>query len=145
MAQQPGHSLGRLKNREALFDFVKKLRKSQEAAFNQQSNLIQHFLYKQHYTETYSDEYRRTSLLSRLTALSYTYFFALGDSIRQSTYHYPSWEGSPAKAMVTFYSEKLIKIRQFAVSCKQLILQVYTYLRDSHAKSFYHESMWSAL
>ena len=30
--------------------------------------------------------------------------------------------------MVTFHSEKLIEIRQFAVSRKQLILQVYTYL-----------------
>jgi hypothetical protein len=67
------------------------------------------------------------------------------DSIRQSAYDHPNWEGGPAKAMISFHSGKLIEIRQFAVSCKQLILQVYTYLRDSHAKSFYHESMSSAL
>ena len=68
------------------------------------------------------------------------------DSIRQSVYDYPNWEGCPAKAMlVTFHLEKLIEIRQFAVSQKQLILQVYTYIRDSHAKSFYQESMSSTL
>jgi hypothetical protein len=40
-----------------------------------------------------------------------------------------------------FHSEKLMEIRQFAASRKQLILQIYTYLRDAQAKDFYHESM----
>jgi hypothetical protein len=47
--------------------------------------------------------------------------------------------------MLSFHSEKLIEIRQFAVSRKQLILQVYTYLRDAQAKDFYHESMAGAI
>ena len=139
------HSLGRIKDRTSLFEFVKKLRKSHDAAFNQQSNLVQHFLSKRHYTEAYSEEYCRSGLLSRITSLSYTYFFALAETIRQSAHDYPSWEGGPAHAMLTVHSDKLVEIRQFAVSRKQLILQVYTYLRDSHAKSFYHESMSNAL
>ena len=61
------HSLGRIKDRVSLFEFVKKLiRKSQEAAFNQQSNLMHHFLCKRHYTGTYSEEYCCAGLLSRL-------------------------------------------------------------------------------
>jgi hypothetical protein len=139
------HSLGKVKNRDSLFEFVKKLRKSQEAAFNQQSNLVQHFLAKRNYSEKYAEEYCRSSLLARITALSYTYFFALGDAARQSAHDYPDWGAGPAKAMISFHSEKLIEIRQFAVSRKQLILQVYTYLRDAQAKSFYHESMSGAL
>ena len=139
------HSLGRIKDRTSLFEFVKKLRRNQEAAFNQQSNLVQHFLSKRQYSEAYSEEYCRSGLLSRITSLSYTYFFALADTIRQSAHDYPSWEGGPAHAMLTVHSDKLVEIRQFAVSRKQLILQVYTYLRDSHAKSFYHESMSNAL
>ena len=90
------HSLGRIKDRDSLFEFVKKLRKSHEAAFTQQSNLVQHFLTKRHYSETYSEEYCRAGLLSRISKLSYTYFFALGDSIRQSAHDYPNWEGGPA-------------------------------------------------
>ena len=59
------HSLGRVKNRESLFQLIEKVRKSQEPAFNQQSNLIQHFLSKRHYiAETYSNEYCRADLLS---------------------------------------------------------------------------------
>ena len=47
--------------------------------------------------------------------------------------------------MLRFHSEKLMEIRQFSVSRKQLILQMYTYLRDAQAKDFYHESMAGAL
>jgi hypothetical protein len=49
------------------------------------------------------------------------------------------------KAMVSFHSEKLIEILQFAVSRKQLILKIFTYLRDAQAKDSYHESMAGAL
>ena len=38
-----------------------------------------------------------------------------------------------------------MEIRQFAVSRKQLILQIYTYLRDAQAKYFYHESLAGAI
>jgi hypothetical protein len=58
-------------------------------------------------------------------------FFDLADAIHQLAYGHPQWEGGSARAMLAFHSEKLMEIRQFAVSRKQLILQVYTYLRDS--------------
>jgi hypothetical protein len=51
----------------------------------------------------------------------------------------------PAKAMLSFHLDKLLEICQFAVSPKQLILQVYTYLQDAHAKDYYQESMAGAL
>jgi hypothetical protein len=138
-------SLGKVNNREDVFEFVKKLGKSKKAAFRQEGNLIQHFLYQRQYSGTYIREYARSSLLNRITDRSFTYFFSLGDAIRQLAYNHPNWEGGPAKAMLAFHSEKLLEIRQFAVSRKQLILQVYSYLRDSHAKEFYHESMSGAL
>jgi hypothetical protein len=40
---------------------------------------------------------------------------------------------------------KLLEIRRFVVSQKQLILQMYAYLRDAQIKEFYHESMAGAL
>jgi hypothetical protein len=139
------HSLGKVKHREDVFEFVKKLGKSKKAAFKQEGNLIQHFLYERQYAGTYIREYARSSLLNRITDKSFTYFFTLADAIRQLAYNHPNWEGGPAKAMLSFHSEKMLEIRQFAVSRKQLILQIYAYLRDSHAKDFYHESMSGAL
>jgi hypothetical protein len=69
----------------------------------------------------------------------------LGDAIRQLAYDHPQWEGGPARAMLKFHADKLVEIRNFAVSRKQLILQVYTYLRDAKAQDFYHESMAGAI
>jgi hypothetical protein len=47
--------------------------------------------------------------------------------------------------MLQFHSDRLLQIRQNALSRKALILQTYTYLRDASAKSFYHESMTESL
>jgi hypothetical protein len=76
---------------------------------------------------------------------SFRSFFDLGDAIRQLAFDHPNREGGPAKAMLSFHSEKLMEIRQFTVSRKQLILRIYTYLRDAQAKEFYHESMSGAI
>jgi hypothetical protein len=76
---------------------------------------------------------------------SFRSFFDLADDIRQLAFDHLQWEGGPAKAMLSFHSDKLMEIRQHTVSRKQLILQTYTYLRDAQAKDFYHESMAGAI
>jgi hypothetical protein len=137
--------LGKVKNQEDLFEFVRKLRKSKKAAFKQEGNLIQHCLYQRHYDGRCIREHVRSSLLGVLSSRSFKSFFDLGDAIRQLAYDHPHWEGGPARAMLKFHSDKLAEIRQFSVSRKMLILQVYTYLRDAQAKDFYHESMAGAI
>jgi hypothetical protein len=139
------HSLGKVKSRDDLFEFVKKLRKSKEIAFKQEGNLIQQYMYARHYSGSFIEEYARSGLLCRITASSYRSFFDLGDAIRQLAFDHTSWDNGPAKAMLSFHSEKLADIRKYSVSRKQLILQVYTYLRDAQAKDFYHESMAGAI
>jgi hypothetical protein len=139
------HSLGRVKSREDLFEFVKKLGKSKKAAFKQETSLIQQFMYRRHYEEKFIREYTRSSLLCLISVRSFRNFFDLGNAIRQLAFDHTNWETGPAKAMLAFHSEKLLEIRQFAVSRKMLILQVYTYLRDAQAKDFYHESMAGAI
>jgi hypothetical protein len=135
------HSLGKIKSQEDLFEFVPKLRKSEKSAFLQQGNLIQHFLYQRHYSGTYIHEYVCSGLLALITAHSFRNFFDLGDAIGQLAYDHPHWDGGPAKAMLKFHADKLVEIWNFAVSRKQLVLQVYMYRRDARAKDFYHESM----
>jgi hypothetical protein len=137
--------MGKVKTWGDLLEFVCKLRLSRKAVFTQEGNLIQHFLYQRHYYGHFFREYVRSSLLCILTVRSVKNFFDLGDVIRQLAYDYPLWDGGPAKAMLSFHLDKLLEIRQYAVSRKQLILQVYTYLRDAHAKDYYHESMAGAL
>jgi hypothetical protein len=139
------HSLGRVKNREELFEFVKKLGKSKTAAFKQETNMIQQFMYHRQYGGKFIREYTRSSLLCLISARSFKSFYDLGNAIRQLAFDHANWESGPAKAMLSFHSEKLMEIRQFAVSRKQLILQIYTYLRDAQAKEFYHESMTGAI
>ena len=139
------HSLGKIKNRDDILEFMKKLRKSRKSAFQQQDNLIEHFLYQRHYSSKFIQTYLQTSLLSRITNDSFQNFFDLADAIRQLSIDLPQWEGGPAKAMLDYHASKLWDIRQYAISRKQLILQVYTYLRDAQAKEFHHEAMVGAL
>ena len=112
------HSIGKAKNREDLLEFVRKLRKSKKAAFTQEESLIQHYLYQRHYSSVFIREYVRSGLLGTITARSFKSFFDLSDAIRQLAYDHPQWEGGPAKAMLAFHSERLLEIRQFAVSRK---------------------------
>ena len=77
------HSLGKVKNRENLFAFVKKLRKSKKAAFQQETNLIQQYLYARQYHSSFIREYVQSSLLCLISVRSFRSFFDLGDAIRQ--------------------------------------------------------------
>jgi hypothetical protein len=43
--------------------------------------------------------------------------------------------------MLDYHSNKLLQIRQHALTWKALILHTYAYLRDAEGKGFYHESM----
>jgi hypothetical protein len=139
------HSLGKIKNRDNVLEFMKKLRKSRKSAFQQQDNLIEHFLYRHHYSSKFIQTYLQTSFLSRITNDSFQNFFDLADAIRQLSIDLPQWEGGPAKAMLDYHAGKFWDIRQYAISRKQLVLQVYTYLRDTQAKEFHHEAMVGAL
>ena len=104
------HSLGKIKTREDLFEFVRKLRKSKKAVFRQQGNLIQHFLYQRHYSGPYIREYVRSGLLSIITTRTFGNFFDLGDAISQLAYDRTQWDVGPTKAMLRFHSDKLVEI-----------------------------------
>jgi hypothetical protein len=64
------HSLGKIKSRDDVFASMKKLRNSKKSAFQQQDNLIEHFLYRCHYSSKYIQEYLQTSLPAKLGDLS---------------------------------------------------------------------------
>ena len=139
------HSMGRIKDRDGLFEFVGKLAKSRESAFQQQDNLIQQFMYARHYDEAFTTEYLQNGLLPRLIRLTFENFYELANAIRQLAFDHPNWDAGPSKAMLEHHADKIWNIREMAITRKQLILQTYVYLRDAQAKGFYHESMSEAL
>jgi hypothetical protein len=65
------HSSGRVKNQEDLLEFVCNLRKSKTAAFKQEGNLIQPYLYLHHDSGLFIRKYVRSSLFSLITARSF--------------------------------------------------------------------------
>jgi hypothetical protein len=139
------HSLGKVKDRADLFQFAKKLDKSKKPAFKQQGNLAQHYLFQRHYSESYVNDYLRNGLLPRLVQNTFVNFAKLANDMRQLAHGHPSWESGPASAMLDHHSSKLMELRRFSITRKQLILQVYVYLRDAQSKDFYHEFMAEAL
>jgi hypothetical protein len=140
------HAMGQVKNMESLFKFVKYVGKSERPAFEQQENALQVFMLPRNYDEDTTNEYTQNGFLPRLTRASFRYYMNLLSMVRQLAYDHPAfWEKGPAKAMLDFHSERLLQVRQNALTRKALILQTYTYLRDANAKSFYHESMTESL
>jgi hypothetical protein len=139
------HSLGKVKERADLFEFAKKLDKSEKPAFKQQGNLVQHYLFRRHYSEAYVSNYLRNGLLPKIVRDTFTNFAKLANDMRQLGHNHPSWESGPAQAMLVHHSNTLMELRRFSITRKQLILQMYVYLRDAQAKDFYHESMAEAL
>jgi hypothetical protein len=107
------HSLGRVKNCDDLFEFVRKLRKSKKAAFRQETNLIQQYMYHCHYQGPFIRDYVRSSLLCVISARTFRSFFDLGVAIQQLAFDHANWESGPAKAMLSFHLEKLMEICQF--------------------------------
>jgi hypothetical protein len=140
------HAMGQVKTMEGLFKFVKCVSKSERPAFEQQENALQVFMLPRNYDEDTTNEYTQNGFLPRLTGASFRHYMSLLSMVRQLAYDHPAfWERGPAKSMLDFHSDKLLQIRQNALTRKALILQTYTYLRDANAKSFYHESMTESL
>jgi hypothetical protein len=140
------HSMGTVKSMESLFKFVKSVGKSERPSFEQQENAIQVFMLSRHYDDGAITDYSQNGFLPRITQASFRYYGNMLSIIRQLAFDHPDfWEQGPAKAMLDFHSERLLQIRQNALTRKALILQTYTYLRDSYSKGFYHESMTESL
>ena len=140
------HSMGTVKSMETLFKFVKSVGKTEKPAFEQQENAIQVFMLGRHYDDEAITEYSQNGFLPRITQASFRYYGNMLSIIRQLAFDHPNfWDQGPAKAMMEFHSDKLLQIRQNALTRKALVLQTYTYLRDAYSKSFYHESMTESL
>jgi hypothetical protein len=140
------HALNQIRTVDGLFKFVKKVGKAENPAFEQQENALQLFMYHRHYDAEVIDDYVEHGFLSRLTQRTFQNYSSLLSAIRQLAYDHPKfWGEGPAKSMLTFHSDKLLQVREHALTRQALILQTYIYLRDAKAKSFYHESMTESL
>jgi hypothetical protein len=102
-------------------------------------------MYHRHYDAEVIDDYVKHGFLSRLTQITFRNYSSLLSTLRQLAYHPKFWGEGPAQSMLTFHSDKLLQVREHALTRQAPILQTYIYLQDAKAKSFYHESMTESL
>jgi hypothetical protein len=140
------HALKQIRMVVSLFKFVKRVGKAETPALEQQENALQLFMYHRHSDAEVIDNYIEHGFLSRLTQSTFQNYSSLLSTIRQLAYDHPKfWGEGPAKSMLTFHSDKLVQVREHALTRQALTLQTYIYLRDAKSKSFYHESMTESL
>jgi hypothetical protein len=90
--------------------------------------------------------YLQGGLLPRIVALTFTLFTQFLSTVRQFAHDFATpWDSGPGKAMSDYHSQELWDIRTRAFSRKFLLLESYVYLRDAAVKSFFHDSLTSAL
>lgn len=128
------HMLGKIKDKEGIFLFAKKLMSSREDAFRYQDDLLEHFLLARHYPEQDVEDYLQAGGLPHLIRTTFNNFYDLACHIRQLAFDHQKWTHSAAQAMLEFHSEKLLSIRKMAPSRKLLLLRTYIHLQDSAAK-----------
>lgn len=144
------HGLHVVKSRDDLYEYVKNVEEAEHQAFRCQADGLEHFLLRGMRDPDEVDEYIRHGPLTRLTLESYRYYCQFLNTVRQLAYEHPDlWEKGPAQSMLEFHSRKLLTVRSNAISKRHLVLETYAYLRDAHAKSFYHDSlnksMWTQM
>jgi hypothetical protein len=139
------HSLGKISTRDDLFEFVSDLASSKKPAFQMTNNLLYSCLDKRHYSKTYIKRYQKHGLLPLLVRRTYASFFNLMSAIRQLAHDFPVWANGPAENMLQYHAKRIFHIRNYSVLKKQLVLQIYTYLRDAEHQDFEPTGMDKAL
>jgi hypothetical protein len=140
------HAFRQVKSSDDLFKFVNAVSKAESPSYEQQENVISHFMLAPHYDPPDVDYYVQNGFLPRLIYASFRYYSLLLSHICQLAFDHPTkWSKGPAKAMLDYHSDRLLQVRQHALTRKALILHTYVYLRDSDSKGFYHESMTESL
>ena len=99
-----------------MFEFAKKLAKSEKPAFKQQSNMVQHYLFRHHYSKAYVGDYLQNGLLPRLVRDTFKNFVKLANDMRQLAHEHPQWETGPAQAMLAHHSSKLMELQTFSIT-----------------------------
>jgi hypothetical protein len=140
------HSLGKLSTRDEVFDFVSDLASSKKPAFQMMHNLLYSCLDKRHYSPKYISQYQKHGLLPLLVRRMYASFFNLLAAVCQLAHDFPIWEnGGPDENMLRYHAKRIFHICNYSVLKKQLVLQIYTYLRDAEHQDFEPTGMDKAL
>jgi hypothetical protein len=107
------NSLGKVKNREDLNDFVKKVGRVKRLPSSRRRiwfNILCAII------TVMAGSFASTlaQACSLITVRSFKACFELADAIWQQAFDYDQCKGGPAKVTLSFHPEKLMEIRQFA-------------------------------
>lgn len=143
------HGLYRLKDPGDTFAMITKFRSRASAAFEQQDVAFAGIMHRRNFSEKDIRRYCETGLLPRIIQLTHDFYLRLLYEIQHLDGKYPDLRkagtASPARAMLDHHRTKLGEIRRNCLDKRQLLMQMYTYLRDSAENSFYDPTMQGAV
>jgi len=140
------NALDKVKTLDDVESYIRRISSVRERLFTGQSQRLGRFLHKRRYLHTEIDDFLDNGLLPLLVRRTFEYYMELLATVRLEAYQCVfGWDGSLAKAMVTYHSEKLGEIRAYAADWRDCFLGTYVHLRDAHKKGFFSERMTRAL
>ena len=106
---------------------------------------IKEILFNVGWTSQDADAYCMSGLLPRLMRQSLQTFYELHVHFQKlAIAHHANWK-DVGKEHVVHHSLALMRIRRFALTRNQMVLQTYTYLRDAKSKGFLDIKLLGAL
>jgi hypothetical protein len=103
---------------------------------NNMESAIKEIMYNAGWTPEDAESFCISGLLPRIIHFSLTAFMELHMHFQRLAIQHPAHWDEVGKEHVMHHAGALGRIRRFALTQSQLVLQVYTYLRDQKSKNF---------
>jgi hypothetical protein len=139
------NALDKLLTVEDLHQASEELSGQLENVNSNMESAIKEILYNAGWTPEDADSFCVSGLLPRIVCFSLAAFTELHLNFQRLAIEYPSHWDEVGKEHVMHHARALGRIRRFALTRSQLILQVYTYLRDQKSKNFMDIKLLGAL
>jgi len=140
------NALDKIKGLEDVEKMISKIAGIRERLFVGQDQRVARFLHRRRYLQEDIDAYLENGLLPLIVLRTFRAYGELLAMARLEAYQCTSgWNGSLAKAMISYHSEKLGDIRAYAADWRDCLLETYVHLRDAEKNKFFSESMTRTL
>jgi hypothetical protein len=142
---QARNALERIKTVEDLNEAAKELSSQTVNVLTNMDSAMKEILFNVGWTSQDAEAYCMSGLLPRLMRQSLQTFYKLHVHFQNlAIAHYANWK-DVGKEHVLHHSLALMRIRRFALTCNQMVLKTYTYLRDAKSKGFLDIKLLGAL
>jgi hypothetical protein len=142
---QGRNALDKIKTVDDLNEAAEELSSQTDNVLTNMDSAIKEILFNVGWTSRDADAYCMLGLLPRLMQQSLQTFYELHVHFQKlAIAHRANWK-DVGKEHVVHHSLALMRIRRFALTRNQMVLQTYTYLRDAKSKGFLDIKLLGAL